>query len=965
MKAFISYARNTNPFEAAVRWLDEIRRTYGRDYDDECKTAVPRAFWHWALSSRRNVKCLLFVDVVQRRLSHSRGIRSDRLYEFISARVPRTAGKETVMQEPATAPASPEREGSSVFERIAARILPDFDDTAVVQATSRSKRALLQELLRAFHLGPADDAVFWTRIYKRRSREDEPFTWFIEAQSYHRLVVCGSPGAGKSSLISSYLLHLRNGRPACDEHLTRPDVFYVDVSLMRDEVRRAHAQALEYCDGIAGDPSTQEELEEILQAQIEALLEGQLVSKIQLRLVGCFRAMITEESADTSALHRTLGLRLSTTAVSREDSPDSRARCHVAAVALIAARQKRRDMSRRMMGLEPSPICSFAELQAQIERVVGEIAGRGAHDLNTLLSRFDVSACDGSLWRRVYAMCFGRAQPMVIFDNLESLDADCAVRSAVRAALKIDAGIAGTALAADRWWKTILAVRDEAEILSEAPKLGAAKTAWIKLMTEPALKAEECATWYLPLTAECRRDILADRISEALTAWAPREWNLLASAALSREVASVQVDRLGGVEFDSVVEWLAQTFEFVANTLYQRMRHAHKQSSPSMRTGDLGRRDKDNVLFDSGILNDAMGELKRWRNAGTACIVVATEGNSEASYLKHFGSGFAEHSRSSRLISRPLLMQECENCVSGTVRAGRLGEAVVAQSLLIDAHLYRSWEVDHLQPLQQVCAERPGMTQEVASHALCLRLVCLECDGHLSREQLAEHDRQVLFTTTDWNADRRAHEIQQDNNYARAASSLLFAHPTRLHLLRDTAVGQLLQQSEQAYDDYFRACCTNSISTARGNRSHLLPTLLPYLREILTMLADERLASGSADGTIKLWNAASGARAATLEGHSGRFRALAMLADGRLVSGSYDKSVRIWAYNNRRKARGAQGDLDGALEDYDKAIRLKSDDATAYYNRGIARRDKGDLNGAAMDFAEKRCLAEALQLRSE
>jgi tetratricopeptide (TPR) repeat protein len=49
-------------------------------------------------------------------------------------------------------------------------------------------------------------------------------------------------------------------------------------------------------------------------------------------------------------------------------------------------------------------------------------------------------------------------------------------------------------------------------------------------------------------------------------------------------------------------------------------------------------------------------------------------------------------------------------------------------------------------------------------------------------------------------------------------------------------------------------------------------------------------------------------------------------------------------------ARHNLGDLAGALADYNQAIALKPDDATAYYNRGIVRKAQGDLAGALADY---------------
>ncbi len=84
----------------------------------------------------------------------------------------------------------------------------------------------------------------------------------------------------------------------------------------------------------------------------------------------------------------------------------------------------------------------------------------------------------------------------------------------------------------------------------------------------------------------------------------------------------------------------------------------------------------------------------------------------------------------------------------------------------------------------------------------------------------------------------------------------------------------------------------------------LLRTLIGHTDRIcaLAVLPDGRLASGSGDHTIKLWNPASGACVATFEGHSSSVNALAVLPDGRLASGSDDPTIKLWDPATRRAA---------------------------------------------------------------
>jgi WD40 repeat protein len=90
--------------------------------------------------------------------------------------------------------------------------------------------------------------------------------------------------------------------------------------------------------------------------------------------------------------------------------------------------------------------------------------------------------------------------------------------------------------------------------------------------------------------------------------------------------------------------------------------------------------------------------------------------------------------------------------------------------------------------------------------------------------------------------------------------------------------------------------CDKTIKLWDTTTGNCLATLIGHADWVhsLIELRDGRLASASRDKIIKLWDTTTGSCLNTLTGHTDEVRSLIELKDGHLASASHDKTIKLW-----------------------------------------------------------------------
>jgi WD40 repeat protein len=185
--------------------------------------------------------------------------------------------------------------------------------------------------------------------------------------------------------------------------------------------------------------------------------------------------------------------------------------------------------------------------------------------------------------------------------------------------------------------------------------------------------------------------------------------------------------------------------------------------------------------------------------------------------------------------------------------------------------------------------QRLGRALRQAAHVLSYQ------EGWNGEEQLAS---QLLARLADDGAleglrKQTAEWLQKAGGASPRAASLLASEA----LLRTLALGSNVNALVALHDGRLACGCGDGTIRLWDPASGSCIAIFQghqYGVSALAVLGDGRLASGSWDQTIRLWDLASGACSTVFQGHQGEVSALAVLGNGRLASGAGDNTIRLW-----------------------------------------------------------------------
>lgn len=631
---------------------------------------------------------------------------------------------------------------------------------------------LLTALDHACTLKPEQEPKFWHSLYKRRSGELDAIRSFLQEPSASLCYVSGEWGSGKSTFLTEKAISLSYlPRKPTDggSSSVLTDFFYLDVTSLEAAMEHAYRETVQnYGDDGTVAQDVDGTIREVLFGRIEAILERQVVLQIQRRLADYFYALLTGKPAAPTAKHPNLQLhRKGGDAVVDTEFLDHWVPCYVvAAVLAVISSEHRKPAKSNLLG-------DLRGLESILDELVLRVASSGSENLQDRLARHDIGCTEGSLWRTVYSVWFGRGRPALILDSVDSSRSSYLHEPTLCAALGMGSVLPSPQLQFVSDWKILIAVRNPAPLEERLSKEPHREVTSIAL--GPATDADG-NTKFLPASPEQVSAIIESRVEYAFDAAGRPVWLWpQLNAILGKIRSSYGPSALQGC--DSIAARLESARELTKRTLGSWF-----------------------DLHYPGVGSDAKG-LEEISSTDRVSLQ-----QSMRAWLQSLGACPSDRPALTLFPSHTEIMQVSEARLLEVACWGRAATGNVARRLIADEALYERWLQEHRKLTARVAREGTSFSRAVALRRVCLRLIQRKAMfDHLREHNIRGSERSRLFRFMYGPGDYAAAVIDEHRNYICAASSLICVTYLGTRLFKD---GPFLDSRfaayEAAYCDYFR-----------------------------------------------------------------------------------------------------------------------------------------------------------------